>query len=92
MWTYEDVEGIIENVTIRRKSKNNVYTLCQLLAHEKYVLHVKGDEGYTDEEGNYFPPSYSIQVIGAAGTEANMIEAYEAVLEETIKAVYNENI
>ena len=80
MWTYENIEGLMENVTVRRKYKDGVHRGTQLLAHEGYALHIIGDNGYTDEEGNYYPPTYSYQVTTSALNEADTIARYEAVL------------
>lgn len=88
MWTYEDVENLMENVTVRRKYKDSVHTLTQLLAHENYALRLVGDMGYTDEEGNYYPPTYSYQVTTAASNEANIITQFEAVpIEEGMEVI-----
>ena len=82
MWTYENIEGLLENTTVIRKSKDGVHTLSQLLAHENYVLHQIGDVGFTDENGEYFPPTYSEQVTTSNKNEAITISLYEAVLIE----------
>lgn len=83
MWTYEDVEGLMTNVTVRRKYKDGVHKQSQLLAHNGYVLHLLTDNGYTDEEtGVYYPPMYSYQVTTSGDNEANIISQYEAVLIE----------
>lgn len=83
MWTYEDFEGLMTNVTVRRKYKDGVHKQSQLLAHNGYVLHLIGDEGYTDEEhGEYYPPMYSYQVTTSGDGEAELISQYEAVLIE----------
>lgn len=80
MWTYEDFEGLMANVTVRRKYKDGVHMITQLLAHDGYAMHVIGDNGYTDEEGNYTPPTYSYQVSTLAARETDTIARHEAVL------------
>ena len=77
MWTYEEIEGLIANCTVRKGYKDGVHKNYRLIAHEGYAMHYKEDLGYTDEEGNYYPPSYSYQV-GCAATFD--ITLYEAVL------------
>lgn len=89
MWTYEDFEGLMANVTVRRKYRDGEHKQSQLLAHNGYTLHLLGDEGTTDEEGNYYPPTYSYQVTTSASNEANIITQYEAV-EETNKDIERE--
>ena len=89
MWTYEDFEGLMTNVTVRRKYKDGVHKQSQLLAHDNYALHCITDEGFTDEEGNYYPPTYSYQVTTSASNEANIIIQYEAVLIEPGMDVVN---
>lgn len=79
MWTYENIEGLLENVTVIRKSKDGVHTLSQLLAHENYILHQIDDIGFTDENGKYFPPTYSQQVTTSTKNEAITINLYEAI-------------
>ena len=77
MWTYEEVENLIPNCTVRRAYKDGVHKNNRLIAHEGYAMHYIYDEGYTDEEtGYYFPPSYSYQVILGIGAD---IYEYEAV-------------
>lgn len=78
MWTYVDEEGLIENVTVRRKYLDGVHRSNQLLAHEGYALKLITDEGYTDEDG-YHPPTYSYQVTLPLNGD---IYWYEAVLIE----------
>lgn len=81
MWTYEDFEGLMANVTVRRKYLDGEHVMTQLLAHEDYCLHQIDDEGYTDEHtGNYYPPTYSYQVTTSASSEAETIAIYEALL------------
>ena len=77
MWTYEEIEGLIPNCTVRKEYKDGVHRSYRLIAHEGYAMHFIYDEGYTDEEtGEYFPPSYSYQV--GCGASVNIYE-YEAV-------------
>lgn len=86
MWTYENEEGIIEHATVRRKYLDGELKIIQLLAHEGYAMHYIHDEGFTDEEGNYYPPTYSYQVSGGTWLK---IEEYEAVLIEEGMEVVN---
>lgn len=80
MWTYEDIEGLIANCTVRKNYKDGIHKNYRLIAHEGYAMHMIGDEGYTDEEtGEYFPPLYSYQV--GMSASSNIYE-YEAVLIE----------
>lgn len=76
MWTYEEIEGLIANCTVRKGYKDGVHKNYRLIAHEGYAMRYIYDEGYTDEEGNYYPPSYSYQV--GCGADTNIME-YEAV-------------
>lgn len=90
MWTYDDIEGLMANVTVRRKYRDGEHRMTQLLAHEGYCLHQIGDLGYTDEEtGEYYPPTYSYQITTSASTEADIIAIYEAVLIEPNMDVVN---
>lgn len=77
MWTYVDEEGLIENVTVRRKYKDGVHKNNTLIAHEGYALKLVGDEGFTDEFGNYHEPVYVYEVILPLTGD---IYWYEAVL------------
>lgn len=76
MWTYEKKEGILENITVVHKFLDGELKIIQLLAHEGYAIRYIPDKGYTDEEGNYYPPTYSYQVSGGTWLK---IEDYEAV-------------
>ena len=86
MWTYEDIEGLIANCTVRKSYKDGVHKNYRLIAHEGYAMHMIGDEGFIDEEGNYTPPSYSYQVVMSATSN---IYDYEAVLIEEGMEVYD---
>lgn len=62
-WTYKDIEGILENITIREYYKDGTLSMRQLLAHEGYAIYDTTEELYTDPEtGETFPPLYSCQV------------------------------
>ena len=62
-WTYKDIEGILENITIRKHYKDGILSMRQLLAHEGYAIYDTTEELYTDPEtGETFPPLYSYQV------------------------------
>lgn len=77
MWTYKDKEEI-DNITIRKHYRDNKLAQIQLIAHDNYVLKLKDDNGYTDDEKIYHPPMYSKTVIGGTWLDIN---SYEAVLE-----------
>lgn len=81
MWTYEDHENLLANITLRRKFRDGEHRMTQLLAHEGYALHDKNDVGFTDEEtGEYYPPIYSYQYTTAASEEQYLFDNFEAVL------------
>lgn len=62
-WTYKDIEGVLENITIREHYKDDILSMRQLLAHEGYAIYDTTEELYTDPEtGETFPPLYSYQV------------------------------
>ena len=83
MWTYEDTEGILENITVRRKFKDGVHSMTQLLAHEGYAIHNINDVGYIDEEtGEYYSPTYSYQKTTSASNEVYLLANHIAVLIE----------
>lgn len=76
MWVYEKKEGILKNITVVYKFLDGELKLIQLLAHKGYALRYINDEGFTDDYGNYYSPTYSYQVTGGAWLK---IEDYEAV-------------
>ena len=75
MWSYEDIKK--ENYTLRSKFKDEVLSMYELIADEGYKMHLIGDEGYTDEEGNTFPPEYSTIVYLPINADYNLYEAVE---------------
>lgn len=79
MWTYEDEKK--ENYTLRKKFKDDVLKMYELIADTGYKMHLIGDEGYTDEEGNYFPPEYSEKVYLPVNANYNLYEAVEIALD-----------
>lgn len=81
MWTKEYIEDLIENATIIKHFKDNEFVMVEMKAHDGYAIHFKEDNGFTDEEGIYYPPSYSKQLITAGFDE---IYKYEIVAESTI--------
>lgn len=62
------------NYTIEEKENFNV-----LIAKEGYVLHLIGDEGYTNEIGEYTPPYYTDIIYFPKNVS---IEDYEAIRKE----------
>ncbi len=82
MWNYEDKENLIENITVRYHYKNKEHTQIQLIAHKNYVLKLKDDNGFIDEDNNYYPPIYSKTIFGGTWLDIN---TYEAILENEIE-------
>lgn len=76
MWTFIDEEK--ENYILRRKFKDDFLQMYELIANEGYKMHLIGDEGYTDEEENYFPQEYADKVYLPSNADYNL---YEAVKE-----------
>lgn len=76
MWTFIDEEK--ENYILRRKFKDDFLQMYELIANEGYKMHLIGDEGHTDEEGNFFPPEYADRVYLPVNADYNL---YEAVKE-----------
>lgn len=68
---------IIMNYIIEKTDKFNL-----LIANEGYMLHLIGDNGYTNEIGIYFPPEYSKKVYLPKEVD---ISLYEAIKIEEIK-------
>lgn len=81
MWTYEDKENLIENATVRYHYKNNEHVQIQLIAHKNYILKLKEDNGFTDENNCYYPPTYSKTVFGGIWLDVN---TYETILERGV--------
>lgn len=75
MWSYEDLKK--ENYILRSKFKDGVLSMYELIADEGYKMHLIGDEGYTDEEGNVFPPEYSDKVYLPTNADYDLYEAVE---------------
>lgn len=62
-WVYKDIEGILDNITVREKYKDGTLSFRQLVAHDGYAIYDTTEELYTDPEtGETFPPLYSYQV------------------------------
>lgn len=62
-WTYNDIEGVLEHITVREKYRDGVLRSRQLLAHDGYAIYDTTEELYTDPEtGEVYPPIYSYQV------------------------------
>lgn len=79
-WIYKDIEGVLENITIREYYNDSTLSMRQLLAHEGYAIYDTTEELYTDPEtGETFPPLYSYQV--TLPISANY-HVYKAVLIE----------
>lgn len=87
MWEYTEHNDIIPNCTVRKAFKDGVHKNTRLIANEGYKIHYKEDNGYTDEEGNYFPPSYSDQLVTAI--DVDVAAMYEAVPEGDIDVTNN---
>lgn len=82
MWTYKDkVE--LDNITIREHYRDNKHVQTQLIAHDGYVLKLKDDNGYVDDNNINHPPAYSKTVIGGTWLDIN---SYEAILESEIES------
>jgi hypothetical protein len=76
-WTYNDVEGVLEHITLREKYRDGVLAGYQLRAHEGYAIYDTTEELYTDPEtGETYPPTYSYQV--SCGVMSNYMR-YAAV-------------
>lgn len=85
MYEYQDTEGLLEHITVRRKYLEGVHKQTQLLAHENYAIKNINDNGYTDEvTGEYTPPLYSYQKTGSASMEAYLLANHIAVLKEEV--------
>lgn len=77
-WTYKDIEGILENITIREKYRDGILSMRQLLAHKGYAIYDTTNGPYTDPEtGETFPPVYSYQVTLPIKVDYNI---YKAIL------------
>lgn len=62
-WTYNDIEGLLDHITVREKYEDGVFTIRQLIAHDGYAIYDTTEELFTDPEtGETFPPIYSYQV------------------------------
>lgn len=75
MYTYEDRENLLEHITVRNHYKKDEHVQIQLIAHDGYVLKLKDDNGYTDEDGIYVEPSLSQVVFGGTWLDINSYEA-----------------
>jgi hypothetical protein len=61
-WTYNDIEGALEHITLREKYRDGILASRQLIAHEGYAIYNTTEELYTDPEtGETYPPTYSYQ-------------------------------
>lgn len=61
-WTYNDIEGLLDNITVREKYRDGILTIHQLLAHDGYAIYDTTEELYADPEiGEVLPPIYSYQ-------------------------------
>lgn len=62
-WTYKEIEGVLDHITVKEKYRDGILAGRQLLAHEGYAIYDTTEELYTDPEtGKTFPPLYSYQV------------------------------
>ena len=84
MWEEEEIEGMLENISIVKMYKNKELSIIKLLPHNGYVLHDIKEKGYTDEKGEYHQPYYSTSVYLPIDAD---IKEYEAVLIEKEKEV-----
>lgn len=63
VWTYNDVEGVLEHITLREKYRDGVLAGYQLRAHEGYAIYDTTEELFVHPEtGEVYPPAYSYQV------------------------------
>lgn len=62
-WTYKEIEGVLDHITVKEKYRDGILAGRQLLAHEGYAIYDTTEELYTDPEtGKTLPPLYSYQV------------------------------
>lgn len=62
-WTYNDIEGLLDHITIREHYEDGVLSFRQLLAHDGYAIYDTTEELHTNPEtGEVLPPLYTYQV------------------------------
>ena len=86
VWTYEDREGLLENITVRDKYRDGILAMRQLLAHEGYAIYDTTEELYTDPEtGETSQPTYSYQVTMPVTADYTIFAA--KFIDETMEVV-----
>lgn len=90
MWNYEDIENLINNITVRKEYKDDIHRTTRLIPHKGYKVHFKEDIGYMDDEGIFHQPTYEDLIITDSQADINKYEAVSIEEIEVVEEVENE--
>ena len=71
MWTYEDIEGLAENITVRKHYKDDELGLIEIIAHEGYAIHSVGNDAYYSHNA-YIPSLEDMSMFEAVSKYAHI--------------------